>query len=147
VITIKVDGLREIMNALHELPRATSKNVARRVMKARAVPIAEAARRLVPVGSGSLKKSIKVSTKLTKRQRSQFRKDSPNDVVVFVGPGAHPQAHMQEFGTWSNRAQPYMRPAWAATWRPYLDGVGADMWVEIERAAARIARKAARAGR
>jgi HK97 gp10 family phage protein len=142
---IKVEGLKEVQAALHELPKATAKNVIRRVLKSRGEPIADAARSRVPVDQGDLKRSIAVSTKLTRRQRGKHKKFGPNDVEVFVGPGAHPQAHMQEFGTSKEPAQPFMRPAWDQTRMDVLDGIAADLWTEIEKAVARRARKAAKA--
>lgn len=142
---VKIEGLKEVQAALHELPKATAKNVMRRVLKERGKPIADAAQSRVPVDQGDLKRSIVVSTKLTRRQRGKHKKFGPNDVEVFVGPGAHPQAHMQEFGTSKEPAQPYMRPAWDQERMNVLEGIREDLWAEIEKAVARRARKAAKA--
>lgn len=143
-ITVKVEGLKEIYAALRDLPKATAKNTIRRVLKKRAQPIADQAGSAAPVEWGDLKKSIVVSTKLTKRQRAKYRKASSNDVDVFVGPSALPQAHLQEFGTSKEPAQPYMRPAWDKNKSGLLEGLADDMWKEIEKSVARMARKAAR---
>src|SRR5262245_20653798 len=59
-VTVKVEGLREIKDALNELPKATAKNVMLRVLKTWAEPIADAARQLAPVDKGDLKRSIRV---------------------------------------------------------------------------------------
>ena len=142
---VKVEGLRELQTALRELPNATAKNVMRRVLKNRAQPIADAARARVPVAHGDLKNSIAVSTKLSRRQRGKHRKTDKNDIEMFVGPGTHPQAHMQEFGTFKEPAQPFMRPAWDAEKMGVLDGIKDDLWTEIEKAANRLAKKAAKA--
>jgi len=75
VITVKVEGLQEIQEALRRLPDATAKNVMKRVLLARAQPVAEAARNLVPVFEGHLKNSIGVSTRLTRRQRGHCPPD------------------------------------------------------------------------
>ena len=144
-ITMKVEGLSEVKAALRQLPDATAKTVMRRVLRKRAEPVAEAARQLVPIDSGALKNSIVVSTKLTRRQKGRHRKVDRDDVEVFVGPGADPAAHLQEFGSSQHPAQPFMRPAWDRTKDDLLAGVGADMWAEIEKAAARLAKKAAKA--
>jgi HK97 gp10 family phage protein len=141
---VKVEGLSEIMTALRELPNATAKNVMKRVLLKRAEPVAERARQLAPFKEGHLKASIHVSTKLTKRQKGRHRKVHRDDVEVFVGPGADPAAHLQEYGSSIHPAQPFMRPAWDQTKDDLLDGVGADMWAEIEKAAARLAKKAAK---
>ena len=147
-IRVKVDGLREIANALHtQLPAATSKNVMQRVLKKRAKPIAATAEAQVAVKTGDLKKSITVSTKLTKRQRRQHKKMHRDEVDVFVGPGSDPAGHLQEFGSSKHPAQPFMRPAWDAHESTLLEGIGEDMWAEIEKASARLARKAAKAAK
>jgi HK97 gp10 family phage protein len=147
MISIKVEGLSDVMAALRDLPNATAKNVMKRVLLARAEPVAEAARRLVPVHEGHLKESIHVSTRLTRRQKARHRKADPDDVEVFVGPGSDPAAHLNEFGSGHQAAQPFMRPAWDETKDELLEAVAADMWDEIEKAATRLAKKAAKAAR
>lgn len=53
-ITVKIEGLSELKAALEELPKATTKSVMRKVLIARAKPIAEAAKALAPVRQGAL---------------------------------------------------------------------------------------------
>lgn len=144
---VRIEGLKEISDALQELPKATGKNVVRRILKDRAEPFAETARSLVPVDQGHLRESITVSTRLTRRQRSQHRKAGPNDVEVFIGPNADPAAHLQEFGSSRHPAQPFMRPAWDQNKDAALDGIAQDLWAEIEKAVARRARKLAKAAK
>lgn len=141
---VKIEGLKEVQKALRELPKSTAKNVMRRILRARAQPIADAAKDRVPVAQGDLKNSIAVSTKLSRRQKAKHRKANPHDVEVFVGPGTHPQAHMQEFGTSQFPAQPFMRPAWDSERKNVLTGIAGDLWKEIGKAAQRLARKAQR---
>lgn len=143
--SFKIEGLRELQTALRQLPDSTSKNVIRRVLRKAGEPIAEAARQRVPVGFGDLKRSIGVSTKLSRRQKGKHKKGGPNDIEVFVGTGSHPQAHMQEFGTRKHPAQPYMRPAWDSKKKAALEGIKVDLWTEIKKAAERLAKKAAKA--
>lgn len=145
VMKVKVEGLEGIEQALKELPRATGKNVVRRVLRKRGKPIADKARALVPVDEGDLKDSIAVSTKLTKSQRRKHKKFDKDDVEVFVGAGPHPQAHLQEFGSSVHGRQAFMRPAWDVGKKAVLEGIGADLWAEINKAAKRLARKAAKA--
>lgn len=153
---IRIEGLQEVQKALRELPKATAKNIIRRILKKRGEPIAEAARKHVPIDEGDLKNSIAVSTKLSKRQKRMHRKPDPNDVEVYVGPGPHPQAHWLEFGTDERThasgksvgdvpKKPFMRPAWDSQRRGVLVGIRQDLWTEIKNAADRLARKAARA--
>lgn len=144
-MSVKIEGLKEVQAALRELPDATAKNVMRRVLKKAGEPIANRARELAPEADGHLKKSIGVSTKLSKSQRRKHRKADKDDVEVFVGAGPHPQAVFQEFGTSEHPAQPFLRPAWDQGKRVALDGIKADMWTEIRKAAERLAKKAAKA--
>ena len=64
--------------------------------------------------------------------------------VMVIGPGRMPQAYMQEFGTVHHGPQPYMRPAWDANALQALELIKSELWNEIQKAAARLARKAAR---
>jgi HK97 gp10 family phage protein len=154
---VRIEGLSELETALAKLPKATGKAVLRRVLKNIAAPIAEHAERLAPLGSaeegdphpGQLKASIAVSTKLTRRQRSVHRKMFGSDrasVEMFVGAGGVPQAHLREFGSDGHPPQPFMRPAWDANRMPALDSVKSQLWSEIEKAAKRLAKKAAKGG-
>jgi HK97 gp10 family phage protein len=139
---VKIEGLKEAHKALRKLPDATAKNVMRRVLKTHGAAIAKRAQELAPENSGDLRESIVVSTKLTKRQRKQHRKAAKDDVEVYIGAGEVPQAHLQEFGTKNHPPQPFMRPAWDGAKRMILVGIRKDLWAEIKKAAARLARKA-----
>ncbi len=141
---VRVEGLKEVKDALRELPNSTAKNIMRRILLKRAEPIAEAARKFAPVDEGHLRASIGVSTKLTRRQRKKHKKPDKDDVEVYVGPGTDPAAHLQEFGTVDAPAQPFMRPAWDQEKGKLLDNIAADLWVEIKKAVARIAKKKAK---
>lgn len=136
--TVKVEGLREVEQALADLGKATGRNVMRRVAVKRLEPIADEMRRRVPVAQSDLKDSIAVTTKRPKRHRKV------SEVEAFAGPGRHPQAHLQEFGTEHHGPQPFARPAWDHGKGDLLTGLADDFWTEIEKAAARQARKTAR---
>lgn len=140
--TFKIEGISETVEALQELPKATGKNVQKRaLLKAGQVIANDAAanaRRL----SGALQRSYGVSDKLSRRQKSQHKKGS--SVEVFAGPGALVQAITEEFGTAHSAANPTMRPAWDKNKRSALKNIGKDLWEEIDKARARLARKATR---
>lgn len=145
--TVKIEGLKELDKALGELPRATGKNVLRRVIRDAAEPMAQAARAAAPWDEGHLRESIDVGSRLSRRQAGMHRKMFASDrasVEMFVGPGPHPQGHLREFGGDGNRPHPYMRPAWDAHKRPVLDAIANSLWYEIDKAAQRLARKQAR---
>ncbi len=137
-VTVRVEGLREIDEALGKLGKSTGRNVMRRVAKGRLEPMAEEMRRRVPVDFGDLKDSIAVTTKNPRRNRKQ------SEVEAHAGPGRHPQAHLREFGGDGNPPAPYVRPAWDGGKTELLNGIKEDFWEEISKAAARQAKKAAR---
>ncbi|MCM2506067.1 HK97 gp10 family phage protein [Aureimonas altamirensis] len=149
VMKVKIEGLKELGRALNELPKATNRSVCRRVLKEAGEPIARAARAKAPKRLGDLAESIDVSTKLAKSQRSGgaamtsegYRSAAKTTVDMYVGPGQHPQAITQEFGTFKEPAQPFMRPAWDAEKGTALDIITNMLWTEIEKSAARLAKK------
>ncbi|RZJ44973.1 MAG: HK97 gp10 family phage protein [Brevundimonas sp.] len=149
---VKVEGLKEIDAALAQFPKATGRNVMRRVAVKRLEPMAEDARRRAPVleqGGGDLRDSIAVSTKAAGYAK-RINRGSKSEVEAYMGPGgvggkkAPPQGTQQEFGNQNHGPQPFMRPAWDAGKHDLLGGIADDLWAEIDKAAKRAARKAAR---
>jgi len=139
-ITFKVEGLKELDAKLGELTQAAGKGVLRRVGRHALEPFDAAWRDLAPVLTGGLKESGGIGSKLTRRQRKANVRDST--VEVFAGPGPHAKAVQDEFGNSHQAAQPYVRPAWAATKDMALEIVKDDLATEIIKTSAR-ARKAA----
>lgn len=146
---VKVEGLRALDKALGELPKAAGKAVLRRTLKKAGEPIAAAMRAKAPddprtKGRDDLKTSIGVSTKLSKRQKKVHRKMFANDkasVEMFVGAGALPQAHLQEWGAPQHGPQPFARPAWDENKRGTLEMIKDTLGDEIMKAAKRLAKK------
>nr|WP_280923346.1 HK97-gp10 family putative phage morphogenesis protein [Rhizobium halophytocola] len=136
--------MRELEKALKELPKATAKNVVRKVLKAAAEPIAEAGRANAQVREGNLKASYGVGTKLTRRQRKTSKKESP--VEVYAGPN-DPAAIQTEFGNEHQAAEPHLRPAWDANKAKALQLISDGLALEIQKSTDRLARKAAREAR
>jgi HK97 gp10 family phage protein len=145
---IKIEGLKELDEALGEFPKATARNVLKRVAVKSLQPLITMARQLVPVRTGELRNSLKITTKLSKRQASIARREAAREgksfYQTYAGPSALPYAHMVEFGTSKMKAQPYMRPAWDATKHQALDIISKELEKEINAAAARAAKKTAR---
>lgn len=140
--TVKVEGLRELEQALLELPKATSRNVMKRTLLKAGRPIEAEAERLAPVLSGHLRKSIAVSSKLSRRQKKAQRVLKDSEVEVFIGSSS--LGVLQEFGTAHHGPQPFMRPAWHGHKMRALETIKEDMWTEIDKAAKRLAKKAAK---
>lgn len=151
--TVRIDGLKELDNALGELPKATARNTLRRVLMRIAEPMAENMRSLAPDAPRSsprrdLKRSIGAGIKLSRRQAGLHRKATKDDrtfAEVFVGAGALPHPHLQEFGTPQHGPQPFVRPVWDAWRNRIIPMIKPALWEEIDKAAKRLARKAARA--
>lgn len=151
---VRIDGLRELDRALAELPKSTGKNVLRRVLRKAGEPMAADMKAKAPddpgTGGNDLRSSIGVGTKLSKRQAKLHRKMFKSDkaaVEMFVGAGAVPHAHLQEFGTAHHGPQPFARPAWDSGKGQVLETIKSDLGDEIAKAAKRLARKAARAAK
>lgn len=150
--TVRIEGLRELDKALSQLPKNTGKNVLRRTLREAAKPLINTAEQLAPDRPGKppndLSASIAISSRLNKNQRRAIRGMSKSFVQMYVGPNsAVPHAHgsWQEFGTVNHGPQPFMRPAWDQTNKAVLDNIAKTLGKEITKAAARLARKAARA--
>ena len=138
----KLEGLRELEAALRQMPQATARRTGLKALRAGAEPIARAARQLAPVGEGDLVESIDVSTRLAPSQRAD--RGAVASLEIHVGPGQHPQAITQEFGTYKEPAQPFMTPAWEQQRMTALDIVGTALGIEVEKTAARLAKKRGR---
>lgn len=169
-VTVKVEGLRELGEAMAELPKATQTNVMRRVLMKRGQIIADKAQSLAPVREGVLRRSIVVSTRaaggtagkaaFAKAMRSgasrkqaqqalrEANKNDPEagDAVVFIGPTgvARFYAHLVEFGSSKNTARGFMRGAFDSTQDVVLNGIKEDLRAEIDKAVQRMRRKAAK---
>ncbi|BCJ90040.1 hypothetical protein IZ6_07750 [Terrihabitans soli] len=146
-LKVKIEGLKQCDEALKDLPKATRKNVLKRVLFAIGTPIAEAFAASVRVAKGKLKKGIGVGTRLTTRQRREHKKAFASDkasVEVFVGAPGLVQAITEEFGTVDQAPHPGLRPAWDAARPTLVDKLKKMLWDEIEKAMKRHIAKAKR---
>jgi HK97 gp10 family phage protein len=156
--TVKLEGFKELEKALAELPKATGKNVLRRIAKAALESMADAAAAKAPADQGPLSFSISVSEKRTRRAKGggarlvggKWRSAASEGIEVAMGPAAglgtlYYATHV-EFGTVDAPAQPYMRPAWDAGAEKALDFVKDNLGNEVAKAAARVTKKRAKAG-
>lgn len=143
---VQIDGLSDLQTALRALPDSMAKNVLRRVARKRLQPIIDHAKSLVPFEDGDLRNSLVVSSRLSKRQRGLRgkEKEGAHDIEMYAGAGPRPAAHLQEFGSSQHGAQPFLRPAWDAKRHSLVDGIKDDLWAEVEKTAARHARKMAK---
>lgn len=166
-VTVRLEGLRELERELARLANpATRRASARRAGVAALQPMAELARSLAPREQGDLADGIAVGTRVSGANagRAAFsnvlrqggtrqaaveamrnvQRETASQVFVYMGPGRHPQAITQEFGTSFHPPQPFMRPAWDQDSRAALERLGALLWADIERSVARAERRAQR---
>ncbi len=152
---VKFEGGRELQAALRELGSvATQRNVARRALDKAAIPIWDEAVRLAPddpkTAEGvSLVSAIKIGERaLGRGNRSFRRKNGIVERYVGIDPTINPRvafySEIAEFGKGPTRAQPYMRPAFESKKQEAVDRLGDDLREEIDKAAARAAKKAAK---
>lgn len=157
MMKVKLTGFREAEEALSRLPKATAKNVLRRVARQALEPMAGRAAALAPKQSGKLSFSISVSEKRTRRAGGArakfiapgvFRSASSDSIVMAMGPagglGVLPYAAFVEFGTVDTSPKAFMRPAWDLGKEAALDHVRLSLQSEIDKAVARAARRAAK---
>jgi HK97 gp10 family phage protein len=142
---VKIEGLRELDQALSELPKATARNTLQRALKKGAEHVRDVWQPEVPVLSGHYQHSIIVgpSSKLTGRQKRDAKREGKFFAEMHVGT-SDPAGQMLEFGNIHMPANPTARPAWDITQESVLEGIAKDLGDEIEKARARRARKAAR---
>jgi HK97 gp10 family phage protein len=148
-LTVKVEGLDGILEALEEIPKvATEKNVVRRALVEAAEPIRATWAELAPYDATDeglhLRDSVIVGPKTVSKQGSAA---PPGGVTVYIGPDAHlPRHHgiFMEFGTFKDVAQPSGRPAYDSKKYETLQLLGFYMWVQIDATAQRLSARAAR---
>ena len=138
----KIEVLKELDEALTELPKAVARSALQRALKSEGQVIADAGEALAPKLSGGLAQSYTVGSKLSRRQRKQHKKESM--VEVFVGPTPHAKSIQTEFGNAHQAAHPHLRPAWDGNVMKVLAGIKDRLTENIERARKRLARKAER---
>lgn len=167
-------GGKELAAALGELKdRATSRRVADRALRKAAEPIRDRAVELAPdapeTGSFNyLKASIKIGRALRSEQRSANQgqmvttfigidpdvlkpkvsktKKGKRGQALLAGGGVAAYSIFVETGRSDRAPHPYMRPAFEEKRGEALDRLADDLRTEIEKTAARAARKAARRG-
>ncbi|HEY8604723.1 HK97-gp10 family putative phage morphogenesis protein [Tsuneonella suprasediminis] len=162
---VKFEGSGELEAALRNLGnRVTAKNVAKRALTKAAEPIRDRARSLAPDDPATgMGKFLRDSIKTAPGRRSRGDRvwalvgiDSEVDPVRYVDrksgrgdyrdPGVAGVAVIMEFGAPANNipAQPFMRPAWEAEKLSAPERIATELRDEIDKSAARAARKAAR---
>ncbi|UVI39247.1 HK97-gp10 family putative phage morphogenesis protein [Qipengyuania spongiae] len=139
--TTKIEGFRELDAALAKLGKhTTEKALLRRIAKKALTPMLERAKALAPDDDGQLKDSIVMGSRLTRAARAQDGKTPRAGIRTFVGTASR-YGFLQEYGRADAPAQPFMRPAWDTQGPKALEIVKRDLGDEIEKTAARLAKR------
>lgn len=164
--TVKIEGFRELEDSLKQFSRSTGKNVLGRALAKAAEPVRAAAEAKAPKDTGALQLSIKTIIRRNLRNKGMVlavigpqmgayrtltnptpyvrgvKRGTMRTYQIGSSPGVY--GNWVEFGTSDTPAQPFMRPAWEAHKDGALEIMKTELAVEIDKAAARAARKAAK---
>jgi hypothetical protein len=155
-VTVKLEGFKELERALaEELPKATARNAMTRAATEAMEPMRERMAQLAPYDPDDrdedgqhLRDTMRTQTAKARQARA-FGVDRQSGVVVMTGPApvgrrARANAGWQEYGTVKMGAKSYARVAADTEADAVIDGLGDALAKQIDKAKARIARKAAR---
>lgn len=142
--TFRLEGFAELDKALGQLPKATAKNVLKRVLKKAADPVLDAIVSSAPKDTGYLSRSFGISFTLNASQRRLARNETKSFAEIYIGTRRGSFAGFHEYGTFEMPPHPFMRPAWEATQSTALNIIKVELGGEIEKAAKRYAKKLAK---
>ena len=155
---VKLSGFQELERALaEELPKATARNVLNRTAKEALEPVVTRMAELAPYDpldrdeDGNHLRDTMRTQPAKARLARKLGTDRSSGVVMLAGPApvgkrARSNAGWQEKGTVEMAANPYARPAADSEGERVIGRVRDALARQIEKAKARIARKAARKG-
>ncbi len=140
----KLEGGRDLLNTLADLPKAAQQGVLRRVMTKAIEPIAKNVTAKAPKRFGDLEESMTTGgkNKLNKRQRS-LNRESRNETQVHFGT-ADPAGIASEFGNEHQAAQPFFRSEWESGKDGARRTIERELGDEIVKTATRRAKRLAK---
>ena len=128
--TAKVFGLADLTKALAEIDSESKRNIIPATLREIAKPVQERAKQLVPVLTGKLRDSIRLSTGGPKKSG-----EARINVITRV-----PYWGQVEFGNVHQSAQPFLRPALIEQATELVNKFGAGYKKRIERLARKVDR-------
>ncbi|WP_315924834.1 HK97-gp10 family putative phage morphogenesis protein [Mesorhizobium sp. SP-1A] len=165
---LKIEGLAELQRGLEQFKKSTQRGILERALKRAAKPIVDAAKTAAPVRTGALRKSIGMEVIRHNAGKAAFaeamRGGASKEEAAIAARGANraaagqgasatvrvqataPHAIFAEFGTRHSGAQPFMGPALRQGERSVPRDIAADLKIEMEKSAKRIAARAAKKG-
>lgn len=124
-VTFEIQGAKEMEALLKDLGPKVATRLGDKALRAAARPIIKEAKRLVPVRTGQLKRSI-VAAKGNNKQTER-------EVLIGFKPPVSRRAHFTEFGTSHSAAHPFIRPAMDARAQDALNAMVDALATGIER--------------
>ena len=142
MFSVDVDGLRTTEEGLFKLKSSTAKSVTRRGIKHALEPMRALAQNYAKRTrrTGELEESITISSKVHR----SHTKSKINDLEMYMGPYGGAKSIVREFGSLTQSATPYMRPAWDAEALPTLKRFSTYMGDAVRKSVARHEAKIAR---
>lgn len=132
---VGLEGMKELNKALKQLPDKLQERAIKNAMADGARAIRDEAKRRAPVDDGDLRDSIVVSRTVQVKGRRQSVKGG---VVIGIKGAPRFYAHIAEFGTSRQTAQPFLRPAFDAKQEEALKRIGPKLGKEIEKQARKL---------
>lgn len=118
---IRVEGTADIARKVKAMGRALTRKTLKPILRENLQPIAEDMRSGAAIGTGEMAKSVRVSDRLSKTQRSKLDRIAP--IEMYVGPGPLPQVIQEEFGNLHQLPRPFIRPAFDRGADKAIDGI------------------------
>lgn len=159
VFGAKLHGAKELEKALRELPKRTGRNAMRRAFKTATEPLRQSMEDGADWHNDGMGRAAVSGPNLSRRQKREKKQvSSPHRQDWYVGFKPGRLAHLFELGsapryhesghfTGEMPATPFARPAWERHKRQVLHLFAQELWIEIGKAAARLARKSLRAAK
>jgi HK97 gp10 family phage protein len=129
-----LQGGAALERALKQLPKKLEKRVVENALTAGGRVVAKKVAENAPEDTGALADSVVVRRKAPKRRRE------PGLVFLGFQPPVSRRAHLTEYGTRYQKAQPFIRPAIDSEARAFFQKVGARIAKGLEREAAKLAK-------
>lgn len=164
--TMKVEGLAELQKSLAQFKKSTQTGILNRVLRKAAKPVEAAAKANAPVDSGELRDSITTEVVRTNAGKAAYADAmragasraeagqaarAANRAAAGQGASATVRvrakawyAHFVEWGTRHASAHPFLGVALRHNEGAAVKSIAADLKSEIEKTAARVAKRAAR---
>lgn len=141
-----IEGLSDLEAALDAFPDRIARSAVQRVLRRAAAPLAEYWAALARVRSGKFRRSIKIASRLERAVRHFQASQTAPAAVAYIGvtKEGYPEALTEEFGTPHEKAQAPGRKAWETRKEEALAIFVAEIGPEVEKTAARLAKRLSR---